>query len=240
MSDLVEGSRTPPSAVCQSLPGIAADAARETLSRRAARLCDDWRDSGSGFWSGAAGAVLDRDNHALPVPQHRTEVRSRWTARHIYFLFICQYKELHLKPSPRLDAETNELWNWDVAEVFIGADFHNIRHYREFEVSPQGEWVDLDVDLSLPRHEDGWIWSSGIAVAACIEASSKVWYGAMRIPYESIDPRPAAAGNALRMNLFRAQGPGTKPSSGSPRARKPSTCLKPSAPCGSWIDGVSR
>ncbi len=207
MSDLVEGRRTLPKAVCRSLPGIAATPAREMLSRQAASPDDNWRDFGSTFWSGASGAVLDQDNHTLPVPQHRTEVRSRWTSRHLYFLFTCQYEELHLKPSPKLDAETNELWNWDVAEVFIGADFHNIRHYREFEVSPQGEWVDLDVDLGLPRHEDGWIWSSGIAVAACIDPNSKVWYGAMRIPYESIDPRPAAAGNALRMNLFRTQGP---------------------------------
>ncbi len=207
MSDLVEGRRTLPNAVCQSPPVIAADPAREMPSRHAASPGNHWRDFGSAFWSGAAGALLDRDNHALPVPQHRTEVRSRWTARHLYFLFTCQYEELHLKPSPRLDVETNELWNWDVAEVFIGADFHNIRHYREFEVSPQGEWVDLDVDLGLPRHEDGWIWSSGIAVAARIDATAKVWYGAMRIPHKSIDPRPPAAGNALRMNLFRTQGP---------------------------------
>ncbi len=29
----------------------------------------------------------------------------------------------------------------------------------------------------------------------------------MRIPYQSIDPRAAAAGNTLRVNFFRAQGP---------------------------------
>jgi len=27
--------------------------------------------------------------------------------------------------------ETNELWNWDVAEVFIGSDFTDIKH-KEF------------------------------------------------------------------------------------------------------------
>ena len=52
----------------------------------------------------------------------------------------------------RGDIETNELWNWDVAEVFIGSDFKNIRRYKEFEVSPQAEWVDLDVNLDAPRH----------------------------------------------------------------------------------------
>jgi hypothetical protein len=29
----------------------------------------------------------------------------------------------------------------------------------------------------------------------------------MRIPYSSIDSRAAAAGNTLRINLFRSQGP---------------------------------
>jgi hypothetical protein len=33
------------------------------------------------------------------------------------------------------------------------------------------------------------------------------WYGAMRIPYAAIDSRPAAAGNTLRINLLRCQGP---------------------------------
>lgn len=195
-------------AAVPALPGLAADVSHEMSSRRATGDAREWRDSGSAFWGGAADAVMERDSHARPVPHHRTEVRSLWTTDHLYFLFSCSYEELHLKPAPKLDAETNELWNWDVAEVFLGADFHNIRRYREFEVSPQGEWVDLDVDLNKPHHEDGWVWSSGFEVAARIDADHKVWYGTMRIPYTSIDARPAAVGNTLRINLYRSQGPG--------------------------------
>ena len=73
----------------------------------------------------------------------------------LYFLFICPYDELYLKPAPTTRQETNELWNWDVAEVFISANFRDIKLYKEFEVSPQGEWVDLDIDLHKPHHEDG-------------------------------------------------------------------------------------
>ena len=200
--------RHPVCAAVAALPGVAADVSREMSSRRATGDAREWRDSGSAFWRGAADAVMERDSHARPVPHHRTEVRSRWTTDHLYFLFSCSYEELHLKPAPKLDAETNELWNWDVAEVFLGADFHNIRRYREFEMSPQGEWVDLDIDLNKPHHEDGWVWSSGFEVAARIDADHKVWYGTMRIPYTAIDARPAADGNTLRMNLFRSQGPG--------------------------------
>ena len=141
------------------------------------------------------------------VAHHRSEVRARWNSENLYFLFTCPYEELNLKPEPKTATETNELWKWDVAEVFLGADFQNIRHYREFEMSPQGEWIDLDVDLSNPHHEDGWVWDSGFEVAARIDAEKKIWYGAMRIPYASIEARLAAVGNTLRMNLYRSQGP---------------------------------
>jgi hypothetical protein len=56
------------------------------------------------------------------------------------------------------------------------------RRYREFEVSPQGEWIDLDIDLDKPHHEDGWTWNSGLAVAVQIDRAAKIWYACMRIP----------------------------------------------------------
>ena len=164
-------------------------------------------DPNSSFWRAAPAVFADRDSFGNAVPGHRTEVRSRWTANNLYLLFICPYEHLNLKPDPRTDTETNKLWTWDVAEAFIGSDFQNIRQYKEFEVSPQGEWVDLDIDLDKPHHEGGWTWNSGFTVAARIDPGPKVWYACMRIPYKSIDTRPAAAGNKLRINLYRSQGP---------------------------------
>ncbi len=161
----------------------------------------------SSFWSGSEAVYVESDTWGKAQPKYRTEIRSRWTKQNLYILFICPYEELNLKPNPSTSAETNELWNWDVAEAFIGADFQNIRRYKEFELSPQGEWVDLDIDLSQPHHEDGWKWNSGLEVSARIDKAAHVWYGAMRIPYGAIDTRPAAAGNTLRINLFRCQGP---------------------------------
>jgi hypothetical protein len=164
-------------------------------------------DPQSAFWRGALPVYAEVDVHGKPVPNYRTEVRSRWTSENLYLLFVCPYEELYLKPAPDTKAETNQLWNWDVAELFIGSDFQNIRRYKEFEVSPQAEWIDLDIDLALPHHEVGWTWNSGFKVAARIDRSKKIWYGAMRIPLAALDQRTPAVGNVFRANLFRGQGP---------------------------------
>jgi len=163
----------------------------------------------SQFWRAALPVYMEKDIHGNPVPKYRTEVRTRWTKQNLYFLFICPYQQLNLKPDPQTSAETNKLWNWDVAEVFIGSDFRDIKRYKEFEVSPQGEWIDLDIDLNKPHHEDGWIWNSGFHVSARIDRDAHIWYAAMRIPYSAVDTRPATAGNVLRLNLFRSEGPST-------------------------------
>ena len=161
----------------------------------------------STFWSAARPVFMERDSFGKPVPGFRTEVRSRWTKDSLYFLFICPYDQLHLKAEPNTRQETNELWNWDVAEAFVGSNFSDIKRYKEFELSPQGEWVDLDINLHDPHHEDGWKWNSGFQVAARIDSQKRIWYGAMRIPLTAIDTRPASPGNTLRLNLFRSQGP---------------------------------
>jgi hypothetical protein len=164
-------------------------------------------DPTSSFWRAARPVYADKGPYGQTVAPYRTEIRSRWTKENLYFLFSCPYEQLNLKPLPSTSTETFRLWNWDVAEVFIGSDFQSIRRYKEFEISPQGEWIDLDIDLAKPRHEDGWTWNSGFAVAARIDSTAKIWYGAMRIPFSALDTRSPEVGEKFRINLFRCQGP---------------------------------
>jgi cellulose/xylan binding protein with CBM9 domain len=159
----------------------------------------------SPFWRDGSSIVFDGDNYGRPMKQFRTEVRSRWTDSSLYLLFICPYEKLTRKPSPETSTETNRLWNWDVAEIFIGSDFQHIRRYKEFELSPQGEWVDLEIDLDQPHNENAWKWNSGFETAARIDPEKKIWYGAMRIPFAAIGPAPRV-GSKFRVNFFRAQG----------------------------------
>jgi hypothetical protein len=132
-----------------------------------------------------------------------------WTPEHLYFRFECPYDELVLRPELDTKNETYQLWDWDVTEVFIGADFNNIKRYREFQVSPRGEWVDLDIDRSrsVPGPTAA-AWNSGFTVSGKIDEKKKVWYAAMKIPMKSIDESPIAAGKKFRFNVYRLSGTG--------------------------------
>jgi hypothetical protein len=164
-------------------------------------------DPSSKEWKGVKGIFADKNNKGEPVPGHRMEVRSRWTKDNLYLLFILPYQELNLRENPSTTTETNKLWEWDVAEAFIGWDFANIHQYKEFQVSPQEEWVDLDIDRKQPKPEGGWLWNSGFKVKARIDKAAKIWYGEMQIPMKTIDTREPKKGNELRINVYQIQGP---------------------------------
>jgi hypothetical protein len=161
----------------------------------------------SPFWREARPIFAQSDPYGRSVPQYRTEVRSRWTKDNIYFLFICPFRQLYLKPQPDVAHETYELWKWNVAEVFIGTDFNDIQRYKEFEISPQNEWVDLDIDLHKPHHEEGWKWNSGFEHLARIDEAKHTWYAALRIPFAALMVGPAIPGSRFRVNFYRTEGP---------------------------------
>ena len=96
-------------------------------------------DPSSSFWHDAPVLAMNFGPYGEPVPNHETRILSRWNAASLYFLFVCQYLDLHLKPEPVVHTKQQQLWNWDVAEVFIGSCSDPIWRYKEFQVSPQGE-----------------------------------------------------------------------------------------------------
>jgi hypothetical protein len=163
-------------------------------------------DPGAAPWKAATAVVAERDRRGQPVPGHRTEIRSLWTPGNLYLLFVCPYEELFLKPQPTTSAETNKLWEWDVAEAFLGTDFKDIKKYKEYQVSPQGEWVDLAIDRAAqpPAHDASW--NSGFEAKARIDRDKKVWYGEMRIPLQSLGVTAPKAGVEMRANFYRLQG----------------------------------
>jgi hypothetical protein len=173
---------------------------------RAPRDFDLTADPAAAEWKDAPRVVIDKNNMAEPLPGRPTEVRARWTAGNLYLLYSCPYDELNLKPDPQTTADTPQLWNWDVAEAFIGSEFDHRGHYKEFQVSPQGEWIDLDIDRDHKDREEGAAWNSGYSVKARIDRDAKIWYGEMRIPFRALGVAAPKAGLELRAGLYRISG----------------------------------
>jgi len=196
--------------VSATLALAAADPAAVLESSLSPRDAEPSADPSSEFWAAAPRVTAGRNYQNQPIPGAPTEIRSRWTPQYLYLLYTCPYDELNLKPDPNPAAETRELWNWDVAEAFIGSDYDHIGRYKEFQVSPQGEWVDLEIDRDNSKNQPGMAWNSGYTVKARIDAAHKIWYGEMRIPFRAIDARTPQEGRELRIGLFRISGVGEK------------------------------
>ena len=91
------------------------------------------------FWWATHPVYGDKGPHGQKLSRYRAAIRSRWAKQNLDFLFICLFEQLNLNPSPSTTTETFRLWDWNVAEMFMGSNFQNIRRYKEFEISPQGE-----------------------------------------------------------------------------------------------------
>ena len=164
-------------------------------------------DPASRTWNGAAITSISKDcSKELDYPWLRTEVRGFWTDSELFLLFICPYRDLNLflpedNSTPRVG-----LWDRDVVEVFLGDDWQNIRHYREFEIAPTGDWIDLAIDLDKKGNDHSW--RSGWQTSARIDKAARVWYAAARIPLKSVSASPVQSGTRWRANLYRIEGLG--------------------------------
>lgn len=157
-------------------------------------------------WRSAPSMLVARDFLNKPIAGAPMEVRTRWSNGNLYFLYICPFDELNLKPNPQTSQDTDKLWDWDVAEAFVGSDFNHTGHYAEFEVSPQGEWVDLDIDRDHPKQAIGESWNSKFESKARIDREHRVWYAEMKIPFAALGVSAPKPGTELRLGLYRCAG----------------------------------
>jgi hypothetical protein len=157
----------------------------------------------SAFWAKAEVAKFDKGPRGEPHSQPPTEVRVKWTKQNLYVLYVSPYEKLYLTPNPQTKKDTDKLWDYDVVELFIGADFDNIQRYKEYEVSPQNEWVDLDIRKDENKYDQKW--NSGMQSAVRVDNENKVWYCVMRIPWKSITKDRVKAGDKFRTNFYRIE-----------------------------------
>jgi hypothetical protein len=164
----------------------------------------------SALWSSAARAVIVKDcTHVIEYTDISSTVRGFWTDKDLYLLFECPYKVLNLWLPPMGGGPRNKLWDRDVVEMFLGDEWTNIRHYREFEIAPTGDWIDLAINLDKESYDQTW--RSGWKTVARIDKTKKVWYAAARIPLSAISDQHVKAGTKWRANLYRIDGVGGDP-----------------------------
>src|SRR5579862_8838002 len=80
-----------------------------------------------------------------PDPERETTVRILWSESALFLRFECRYRELCLFDDSEPSGRRDQLWDRDVIEAFLQPDPSRPKFYREFEVSPNGLWVDLDI-----------------------------------------------------------------------------------------------
>jgi hypothetical protein len=199
--------QTVPSTQPQSRPATQPAA---FFSYRAEKDVDPTAKADSEFWKEIHGVIMDKSVLGPEMLAFRAEIRSRWTEKNIYFLFAGHYEKLTLNAKPDLTKETPHLWEKDVFELYLGGDFVHTNRYRELQISPQGEWLDNDIDSTVrrPGFNGEEKWNSGMIVKARIAPDDRVWFGEMKIPFSAVDERVPKEGNELRINMYRQDGVG--------------------------------
>jgi alpha-galactosidase len=135
-----------------------------------------------------------------PDEQRETEVRVLWSSQTLYLRFECRYRELFLFEDSDSNGRRDHLWDRDVAEAFLQPDPERERYYREFEVSPNGMWIDLDIfpgglaDLK-----------SGMKRSVFLDEKGHRWAAEVAIPMSALtrkfDPKAV-----WRANFYRVEG----------------------------------
>jgi alpha-galactosidase len=152
-------------------------------------------------WQTAAPVVFCSDWQGQnPDPGRSTEIRVLWTPGTLYLRFMCRYRELFLFPDADPSGRRDHLWDRDVAEAFLQPDPSQPRLYKEFEVSPNGMWIDLDISPS-----GGADLKSGLRRSVVLDEKLHIWSAEMAIPLKALTARfdPQAI---WRANFYRVEG----------------------------------
>jgi predicted TIM-barrel fold metal-dependent hydrolase len=150
-------------------------------------------------WADARPALVEyQSGNAVARPELSTKVRALWSDQFLYLGYEAPYTELTVF-SPKQDTERLGLWDRDVVEAFIGTDEKVPTRYTEFEWAPNGEQLDLKLDL--PQKD--FAWSSGMESAVTVDEAAKIWRVEVRIPVKALAETAPKPGSRWRINLYR-------------------------------------
>ena len=180
----------------------------QLLAKRAAADFSPDGDLSKAAWKHANSVKFDHDASGKShYPEVSTRVASIWTETHIYFAFWSRYDSLNVYEGEDPAAERWQLWDRDVVEVFLNPQPERVNHYYEFEVAPNNQWVDLEIDKAKEPFNNVH-WSSGFEHATRVDAKNHIWTTEIRIPIASMNVTAMRSGTDWRANFFRAAGKG--------------------------------
>lgn len=135
-----------------------------------------------------------------PDPARQTQVRLLWSPETLYLRFECRYRELNLFSDSDPNGRRDHLWDRDVAEAFLQPDPSRPPYYKEFEVAPNGLWIDLDISPG-PLQD----LKSGLQRSVFLDEKNHTWAAELAIPMkaliEKFDQRAV-----WHANFYRVEG----------------------------------
>jgi alpha-galactosidase len=161
---------------------------------------------GEGFpsrtsWKSARSLRFDADWQGKNAdPERETEVRLLWTPDALYLQFRARYRVITVFADSEPNGRRDQLWDSDVAEVFLQPNPEEARRYKEFEVSPNGMWIDLDIGPG-EKHD----LKSGLRRRVVLNETAKSWIAELALPMKVLIAQfdPAAT---WRVNFYRVEG----------------------------------
>jgi alpha-galactosidase len=152
-------------------------------------------------WENASPIQFDHDWQGKNNDPHReTQARLLWSLDALYVRFLARYRSITVFSDSEPNGRRDHLWDRDVAEVFLQPPGSDLRHYKEFEVSPNGFWIDLDIVRGEKRDLE-----SGLKRRVRLDEQKKIWTAEIILAMTSLtahfDPT-----KAWKANFFRVEG----------------------------------
>lgn len=186
-------SQTPPSRCMDSSDVLVAAAISHDINLSAKEPANEWKK--------ASPAMFCADWQGKnPDPGRQTTVRVLWSAQMLYLRYECRYRDLYIFPDSDPNGRRDHLWDRDVAEAFLQSDPSKPRYYKEFEVSPNGFWIDLDI---APGNDHDL--KSGLQHSVWLDQTNHTWAAELAIPMKALVDKfdPSAE---WRANFYRIEG----------------------------------
>lgn len=198
------------------MPTVSGAEERPTIiAARALRHIDLDAANPDSAWQSAKPVRFHRDWQGRnSCPELETEVRVLWSPETLYLRFACRYRELFFFDDCDPNGRRDRLWERDVVEAFLqppdmlrqsGAVLRNpesrfYAFYTEFEMAPNGSWIDLQISPA-----GGANLESGLRRSVHLDQSRKIWTAELAVPTGAVtkgfDPKIL-----WRANFYRVEG----------------------------------